>query len=89
MIINSSTFFMSISAFLIGFHTLIRLVVAIDGIFFKVLRDFVPTCKNDNNQIYPLSFGIGDLKNNASWEWFLTKLLDAIGHIDNLFMISY
>ena len=49
---------------------------------------FVATSKNDNNQIYPLAFGIGDSENNASWEWFLTKLYDVIGHVDDLVMVS-
>ena len=35
---------------------------------------FVVACKNGNNQIYPLCFGIGDSENDASWEWFLKKL---------------
>ena len=37
--------------------------------------------------IYPLAFRVGDLENDTSYEWFLTKLHDAIRHIDKLFMI--
>lgn len=29
---------------------------------------FVASFMNDNNQIYPLAFGIGDNENDASWE---------------------
>ena len=50
---------------------------------------FIATCKDVNNQIYPLAFGIGDSENDNSWEWFLTKLHYAIGHVDDLFLISY
>ncbi|KAL6346179.1 hypothetical protein AAG906_027918 [Vitis piasezkii] len=49
---------------------------------------FIIACKDGNNQIYPLTFGIGDSENDASWEWFLQKLHDAIGHIDDFFVIS-
>ncbi|KAL6319991.1 hypothetical protein AAG906_037068 [Vitis piasezkii] len=84
-------FFMSIGASFAGFHTSIRPVVAVDGTFLKVKylgTLFIATCKDDNNQIYPLAFGIGDSENDASWEWFLQKLHDALGHIDDLFVIS-
>ncbi|WJZ85788.1 hypothetical protein VitviT2T_005306 [Vitis vinifera] len=84
-------FFMSIGASLAGFHTSIRPVVAVDGTFLKAKylgTLFIAACKDGNNQIYPLAFGIGDSENDASWEWFLQKLYDALGHIDDLFVIS-
>ena len=31
---------------------------------------------------------MGDSKNNASWIWFLTKLREAIGVVENLVFIS-
>ena len=69
---------MLIGAFLTGFHTLIRHVVAVDGTFLKAkyLRIlFIIACKDGNNQIYFLTFGIGDLENDASWErFFFTKI---------------
>ena len=82
---------MSIDASLAGFHTSISLVVAVDGTFLKAKYSgnlFIIACKDGNNQIYPLTFKIGDSENDASWEWFLQKLHDAIGHIDDLFVIS-
>ena len=60
---------MSIGASLVGFHTSIRLMIAIDETFLKVKylgTLFITTCKDDNNQIYPLAFGIGDSENDAS-----------------------
>ncbi|KAL6339227.1 hypothetical protein AAG906_024378 [Vitis piasezkii] len=81
---------MSIGASLARFHMLIRHVVAIDGTFLKAKylgTLFITSCKDDYNQIYPLAFGISDSQNDASWEWFLQKLHDAIGHIDDLFVI--
>ena len=56
VVINSSIFFMSIGAFLVGFRTSIRPVIAIDETFFKVKHLgtlFIVTCKDDNYQIYP------------------------------------
>ena len=81
---------MLISTYLLGFRISIRLVVAIDGKFLKkkYLRTLcIASCKNGNNQIYPLAFRIGDLENDALWEWFLKNPHDAIRHIDYSFMI--
>ena len=60
---------MSIGTFLTGFRTSIRPVVAVDGTFLKTKylgTLFIAACKDGNNQIYPLAFGIGDSKNDAS-----------------------
>ncbi|RVW50000.1 hypothetical protein CK203_082263 [Vitis vinifera] len=62
----------------------------VDGTFLKAKylgTLFIAACKDGNNQIYPLAFGIGDSENDASWDWFLQKLHDALGHIDDLFVI--
>ena len=85
-------FFMVLSACIFGFRTSIRPVITIDHTFLKVKylgTLFVVACKNDNNHINPLCFRIGDSENDASWEWFLRKLHEAIGHVDDLVVISY
>ena len=67
---NQFKYFLCRSVHLL-FHTSIKPVVAVDGTFFKAkyLRTlFIAACKDDNNQMYPLAFGIGDSKNEASWE---------------------
>ena len=81
---------MALGACISGFCTSIRPVIIIDGIFLKAKylgTSFVASCKDGNNQIYPLCFGIGDSE-NASWEWFLKKLHEAIGHVDDLVVVS-
>ncbi|RVW26440.1 hypothetical protein CK203_086130 [Vitis vinifera] len=83
--------FMAFGACISGFRTSIRPVIAIDGTFLKskyLGTFFVAASKDGNNQIYPLPFGIGDSENDASWEWFLTKLYDVIGHVDDLVVVS-
>ena len=84
-------FFMAIGACLRGFQQCIRPVICVDGAFLKgkyLGTLFVAVCKDGNNQIYPLAFGVGDSENDASWEWFMTKLREAIGQIDDLVIIS-
>ena len=84
-------FFMAIGASVRGFQQCIRPVICVDGAFLKgkyLGTLFVAVCKDGNNQIYPLAFGVGDSENDASWEWFMTKLRDAIGQIDDLVFIS-
>ncbi|XP_020423873.1 uncharacterized protein LOC109950210 [Prunus persica] len=49
---------------------------------------FVPNTFDGNQNIYPLTFGIGDLETDASWHWFFTKLHEAIGEYPNLVIIS-
>ena len=73
------------------FHTSIRTVITIDGTFLKAKylgTLLVAACKDENNHIYLLCFGIGDSENNASWEWLLKKLHGAIGHVDDLVVVS-
>ena len=82
---------MAFGAGISGFHTSIRLVIVVDGTFLKskyLGTLFVAASKDGNNQIYSLDFGIGDSENDASWEWFLTKLYDVIGHVDDLVVVS-
>ena len=82
---------MALGACIFGFHTSIRPVITIDGTFLKANYIgilFVTACKDDNNNIYPLCFGIGDSENDASSEWFFRKLHEAIGLVDDLVVVS-
>ena len=82
---------MALGSCIRGFQSHIRKVVAIDGTFMKgKYYDtlFVAVCLDGNNQIYPLAFGVGDSENDGSWSWFLMKLRDAIGCVDDLVFIS-
>ncbi|KAH9679403.1 SWIM-type domain-containing protein [Citrus sinensis] len=56
-------FFMAIGSSLRGFSSSIRPVIAVDGTFLEGKYKgtmFIATCKDGNNQIYPLAFGVGD-----------------------------
>ncbi|KAK3212231.1 hypothetical protein Dsin_016937 [Dipteronia sinensis] len=67
-----------------------RPVIAIDGTHLKGSYKgvvFAAACKDENNKIFPLAFGISDKENEESWTWFLTELHKAIGHPDNLMFI--
>ena len=60
-----------------GFRSSIRPIIAVDGTFLKgkfcgIL--FVAACKDGNDQIFPLAFGIGDNENDDLWAWFMQKL---------------
>ncbi|KAK2659253.1 hypothetical protein Ddye_005786 [Dipteronia dyeriana] len=72
--------FMCIGACIEGFRKAIRPVIAIDGTHLKGSYKgviFVAACKDGNNKIFPLAFGIGDKENEESWTWFLTELHKA------------
>ena len=52
---------MSIGTSLVGFHTSIRPVIAVNGTFLKAQylgTLFIAACKDGNNQIYPLGLVI-------------------------------
>jgi len=64
-----------------GFRQVIRPIIAIDethlkGKFGGII--FIAACKDANEQVYPLAFGFGDVEDEKSWSWFLTKLLLVI-----------
>ncbi|XP_017970397.1 PREDICTED: uncharacterized protein LOC108660656 [Theobroma cacao] len=72
------------------FSAIMRLVVAIDTIHLKgrfkgIL--FVVVCKDANEQIYPVAFGIGHVEDKESWSWFFNQLRRAIGCPKNAMFI--
>ncbi|XP_008229245.1 PREDICTED: uncharacterized protein LOC103328620 [Prunus mume] len=82
-------FFMSLGPCIRGFRTVIRLVISLDGTFLKDKYRgtlFVATCKDGNNLTYLVAFEVGDSENDASWNWFLTKLRGVIGDINVVFI---
>ena len=74
-----------------GFLNCIRPVIVVDGTHlhekYKGML-LIATCIDDNNNIYPIAFGIVDGENDASWLWFMTHLKASIGDIPNLVIIS-
>ncbi|WRX07696.1 Transposase [Theobroma cacao] len=74
-----------------GFSAVIRPIVAINATYMKgrfkgIL--FVAVCKDANEQIYPLAFGIGHVEDEESWSWFLNQLRRVIGCPENAMFIS-
>ncbi|XP_062075264.1 uncharacterized protein LOC133779305 [Humulus lupulus] len=41
-----------------------------------------------NKQIYPIAFSVVDSENNDSWLYFLLRLKEAIGEVENLVFVS-
>ncbi|XP_021279815.1 uncharacterized protein LOC110413368 [Herrania umbratica] len=74
-----------------GFRDVMRRMVTIDathlkGRFKGVL--FVTVCKDENECVYPVAFGISHVEDEDSWTWFLSKLHDAVGCPENTMFIS-
>ncbi|KAL3646052.1 hypothetical protein CASFOL_011232 [Castilleja foliolosa] len=83
--------FMSLGASIRGFLGNIRPVIAIDGTFLRGKYGgtlLLATAMDGNKQLYPIGFGIVDSENNESWNWFLVKLHEIIGHVLDLVIIS-
>ncbi|XP_062100019.1 uncharacterized protein LOC133805889 [Humulus lupulus] len=41
-----------------------------------------------NNHLYPVAFGIVDSENHDSWKYFMSKLKEAIGEVEDLAFVS-
>ena len=49
---------------------------------------FTAVCKDSNNSIFLLAWGIGDVENDSSWLWFFTKLKQVYGDWPGLVIVS-
>ena len=68
-----------------------RPVICVDGTFLKSRYGGHMLCAvalDANNHIYPIAFAIVDSENHASWKYFMMKLKEAIGVVDNLSFVS-
>ncbi|XP_060962153.1 uncharacterized protein LOC133032284 [Cannabis sativa] len=68
-----------------------RPVISIDGTFLKTKYGgtlLVAVAYDANNQLFPVAFAIVDSENHDSWKYFLRKLKEAIGEVENLMFIS-
>ncbi|WRX11670.1 Transposase [Theobroma cacao] len=82
---------LEISSCIRGFSAVMRPIVAIDATHLKDRFNgilFVAVCKDANEQIYPLAFGIGHVEDEESWSWFFNQLRRAIGCPENAMFIS-
>ncbi|KAA0037752.1 MuDRA-like transposase [Cucumis melo var. makuwa] len=83
--------FMAVGPCVRGFLNCIRPVIVMDGTFLKNKyrgQLIVAVCLDDNNQIYPLAFGVVDRETDDSIQWFLEKLKGAIGEVPNLGFVT-
>ncbi|KAL5580592.1 hypothetical protein UlMin_013034 [Ulmus minor] len=83
-------FFLAFGASIRGFNYM-RKVIGIDGTFLKGLYKcvlLVSMAQDGNSKCYPIAWGIVDSENDDSWTWFLTRMKEVIGDIDELVFIS-
>ncbi|KAK2665807.1 hypothetical protein Ddye_004381 [Dipteronia dyeriana] len=74
-----------------GFLSSIRPVIAIDGTFLTGSHRGVlimVVCMDNNEQIFPLAFGVGESETNKGREWFLSRLHKAVGEVKDLVIVS-
>ncbi|XP_062100890.1 uncharacterized protein LOC133806819 [Humulus lupulus] len=70
-----------------GFKTYIRPVICVDGTFLTTRYGGTLLCamgQDANKQIYLIAFSVVDSENNDSWLYFLLRLKEAIGEVENL-----
>ncbi|KAM6596350.1 hypothetical protein CsatA_006874 [Cannabis sativa] len=66
-------------------------VISIDRTFLKTKYGgtlLVAVAYDANNQLFLVAFAIVDSENHDSWKYFLRKLKEAIGEVENLMFIS-
>lgn len=49
---------------------------------------FVAVGMDGNNNILPIAYGVGATESGYAWTWFLSKLRECLGQMDNLVFIS-
>ncbi|XP_024010350.1 uncharacterized protein LOC112085371 [Eutrema salsugineum] len=72
--------FLAFGASIGGFQYM-RRVIVVDGCHLTGNYEgtlLVATAQDENFQIFPLAFGIGDGEDDASWEWFFSKLRECV-----------
>ncbi|XP_062081583.1 uncharacterized protein LOC133788119 [Humulus lupulus] len=83
--------FMALGVSIMGFKTYIRPVICVDGTFLTTRCGGTLLCamgQDANKQIYPIAFSVVDSENNDSWLYFLLRLKEAIGEVENLVFVS-
>ena len=81
---------MAFGTCIFGFHMCCRPAIAIDGTHLKRKYKeilFIATAMDDNNQIFPITLGVGDIENDRSWTWFLKEVCNVIGSPKELIII--
>jgi len=48
---------------------------------------FIAVTQDANQQIFPLTVGVGSTENNEDWSWFMMQLREAFGWPDELLII--
>lgn len=84
-------FFMALGASIRGFRAACRPIICIDGSFLKTKNKGTmlgAIAQDANKQLYPVAFGVVDIENNDSWMYFMLKLRECIGHVENLVFVS-
>ncbi|KAK3230604.1 hypothetical protein Dsin_002485 [Dipteronia sinensis] len=81
--------FMALGAYIEGFNTIIRQVIAIDATQAKTKYVLlVAVYKDGNEMIYPLAFGFAHSKCTESWTWFLKQLRTVIRYPELVMLVS-
>ena len=82
---------MSLGCSIRTFKEYICPVICIDGAHLKgryLGIMFLAVCMDGNNQIFPLAFGFGASESADMWTWFLSRVMECIGDVNNLAIIS-
>ncbi|XP_022865484.1 uncharacterized protein LOC111385332 [Olea europaea var. sylvestris] len=63
-------------------------VIVVDGTYLNGGTLFTACTHDANNNIFVLTFGVGDNENDASWTWFLENLRSTYGNREGLCFVS-
>ncbi|XP_044461881.1 uncharacterized protein LOC123193152 [Mangifera indica] len=83
--------FISLGCSIRAFRQYFYPVICIDGVFLKGQywgTLFIAVGKDENNQIYPITFGVGGREETMTWTLFLRALHRCINDLTNLAIIS-
>ncbi|XP_057771055.1 uncharacterized protein LOC130990840 [Salvia miltiorrhiza] len=83
--------FVALGSYRVAYTMCMRPIIIVDGTHLKGRNKgvlFVAVTKDDNEQVFPMAFGIGPIENDESWKWFFYRLKVAYGQNSETLIVS-
>ncbi|XP_057768223.1 uncharacterized protein LOC130988418 [Salvia miltiorrhiza] len=83
--------FVALGSCRVAYTMCMRPIIVVDGTHLKGRNKgvlFVAVTKDDNEQVFPMAFGIGPIENDESWKLFFYRLKAAYGQNSETLIVS-
>ncbi|XP_057779840.1 uncharacterized protein LOC130998443 [Salvia miltiorrhiza] len=83
--------FVALGSCRLAYTMCLRPVIVVYGTHLKGRNKgilIVAVTKDGNEQVFPLTFGVGPIENDESWMWFLSRVKSAYGENSEMLIVS-